>query len=171
MTTSPRTEAWRMYILSELSLARKHISKRMHTAHLCTRSQLTTIGTVPPVHLFQIAARRYPRLSHANPSHLSSSTTLNNTITRSHASTRLTLPLTSTLPHHRLCPIIIHKPETTYTSQCRPQPAFPNHHPDQQQAPPHQQPAHALPKRTKASSAATPQRKSCNPTKCSRGSR
>jgi hypothetical protein len=160
-----------MYILSELSLARKHISKRMHTAHLCTRSQLTTIGTVPPVHLFQIAARRYPRLSHANPSHLSSSTTLNNTITRSHASTRLTLPLTSTLPHHRLCPIIIHKSETTYTSQCRPQPAFPNHHPDQQQAPPHQQPAHALPKRTKASSAATPQRKSCNPTKCSRGSR
>jgi hypothetical protein len=171
MTTSPRTEAWRMYILSELSLARKHISKRMHTAHLCTRSQLTTIGTVPPVHLFQIAARRYPRLSHANPSHLSSSTTLNNTITRSHASTRLTLPLTSTLPHHRLSPIIIHRSETTHTSQCRPQPAFPNHHPDQQQALPHQQPAHALPKRTKASSAATPQRKSCNPTKCSRGSR
>jgi hypothetical protein len=160
-----------MYILSELSLARKHISKRMHTAHLCTCSQLTTIGTIPPVHRFQIAARRYPRLSHANLFHLSSSTTLNNTITRSHAPTRLTLPLTSTLPHHRLSPIITHNSETRYTSQCRPRHALPNQLPDQQQAPPHQQPARAHPKHTKASSAVMPQPKSCNPTKCSRGSR
>jgi hypothetical protein len=53
-----------MYILSELSLARKHNSKRMHTVDLCTYSHTTTCKHCFIMILFELLLHsRYSRLS------------------------------------------------------------------------------------------------------------